>query len=56
MQLHELALTYWAEERPADALRIERHARDLVRGLDQPQPLLVDIAATIEAVTRELHE
>jgi hypothetical protein len=52
--LHRLALSYWADGRLADALRVDLQAATLVRYL-RPRPrLLVDIRSTIEALTREL--
>ena len=46
--LHVLALRYWAEGRPTDAIRIERQAEELLLRHRASGPLLSEVTRTLE--------
>jgi hypothetical protein len=53
-QLHELALRYWSEGRPADAFRVAMEATTILDLFDPPPDFVAEVRATVKAVGREL--
>lgn len=45
--LHVLALRYWADGRPTDAIRVERQAEALLRRHPDTGPLLTEVTRTL---------
>ena len=51
--LYLLALQYWSEERPADALRVGRQAAEILRSNRSDQALLADVTSMLLAIRQE---
>jgi hypothetical protein len=49
-----LALRYWSEERPADALRVGREAAEILRSDGSDPALLAEVTSTLRALSQEL--
>jgi hypothetical protein len=52
--LHELALRYWSEGRPEDALRVDLEAAKLLGSSAPESALMADILSTLAALAGEL--
>ncbi len=52
--LHELALRYWAEGRPGDALRVDLEAAKILEPSAPESALMADIISTLAALASEL--
>ena len=52
--LHELALRYWSEGRPEDALRVDLEAAKLLGPSGPESALAADIRSTLAALAGEL--
>ncbi len=52
--LYLLALQYWSEERPADALRVGRQAAEILRSDRSDSALLAEVTSMLGAISQEL--
>ena len=55
-ELQDLALRYWSEGRPHDALRVAMEAAAILDALDPPAKLALEVNATVEAVSRDARD
>ena len=52
--LHQLALRYWSEGRPEDALRVDLEAARIVEPAAPGSALMADVTSTLSALASEL--